>query len=666
MLLVSLLAVMLLYMVLLLSGAYAAWSELPELLSSQEGSLETLDLGLPGVGHVVALGHFSSQRRLDCVLVDESRTQVFIYRMAIIKEGRYYKAEMVAEVPKGQRIVNVVMSDFNRDGFPDLLVMHQSQSKKDGDEPMALSLFLGNGEETLRESGWNLPLCQGQPQPVDWGGNMRLDLLGVPAKSKSKNLYLWKALAQSSDGIATNYGDPISLEQFGLPSMPHWSAQADFNGDGLADLLIMTSTSALREADSLQIWLRNPKPSGAFPYEKMMTKKLPRGTGPLTVADVDGDGHLDIIFSVCYPKDTCSTENSLHIMYNIQKRFCSSHRKYADCVSSENLFKGNTFDFNDDPEHEDHMVIQLKSLFKNQNVRIMSIDPHSGDPVSLAVGDVDFDSYPELAFVVKDQDNPSGYVALLRNVACSRSNDLCTASQTEKERRSFVHITGPQVEALTSIKNVVSVGFADWFGIGPPGFIVNTYDHGLKSPRHVAIRNGIAGDSFSMRVEALNGVKASNSAERPYGVNFIGPSLRCSFVDSFGATQVRSGTQLGQVLNHALQYPTVMFGLGSTSNFVQRLEVGIFRSELRIDPRHSITNVIPNSEVIFVPPYADNVSWRAELQINPGDYMFYVLVSVASALLVLAVLTGIFKWQEKREDDEERRKATHLINFDAL
>jgi integrin alpha FG-GAP repeat containing protein 1 len=80
---------------------------------------------------------------------------------------------------------------------------------------------------------------------------------------------------------------------------------------------------------------------------------------------------------------------------------------------------------------------------------------------------------------------------------------------------------------------------------------------------------------------------------------------------------------------------------------------------------YSKNNIFPNSEIMFVPPHAD-AGWRAELQINPGEYLVFVGISVAVALLVLAVITAIFKWQERREDEIERRKATHLINFDAL
>lgn len=683
---------------LLPRDAWAAWSELPEILPIQEGSLETLNIGLPGEGHVVALGHFSPQRRLDCVVLDETRTQLFIFLMDNPKDGHFYKAETVAVAPKGREIVNVVMSDFDHDGFADILMMHKSKAAKDGDDTIALSLYLGNGE-TLRESPleWKrLPTFRGQPMPLDWSGTMQLDLLGARADGKPGQLGLWKAQARSRDEINSGYDGPLALDRFGRLAQPHWSAQADFNGDGLSDLLLMTCKEGTGPADSLEIWLRrgstssNPRPSldpgpglGPIPIpipydDKPVTKRLPWGAGPLLVTDVDGDGHLDIVFSVCHPADTCAEENSLHIMYNIQRRFCSSHRKDADCMSAERLFSPNKFDFDERPDSDTHMVLPLASIFKDEDVRIMSMDPYSGDPVSLAVGDFDLDSYPDLAVVVGPRKRPTdpklSRVALLRNIPCSQSVHPCSPAQIKDERRSFAEIRGAQVKALRDIRGVVSVGFADWYGIGPPDFIVNRYDEETKKPKHVPIKNGIAGDAFSVRVEALNGVCPSPcrrvdslaTAERPYGVNFIGPSFRLSFVDSFGATQIRSETQLGQVLNCALQSSTSLVGLGSTSNFVQRLDVGVFLSHAEADEKHSITNVIPNSEVIFVPPHADSPAWRAELQINPGDYILYVLVSVASALLVLAILTGIFKWQEKREDDEERRKATHLVNFDAL
>lgn len=664
----------------------AEWSEIPDILPTQEGALQIVDIGLPETGHVIAVGHFSSFRRQDCVVLDETRTQLYIYVMDP-SEGRYSKSLAIATVPAAHEVVNVVVSDFGHEGYAGLLVMHRPKSRA-GDSPglaaetMHLSLFLGDGKE-LRPSGWTIDSAKGQPMPLDWDGTMQLALLGVAAApADDLNLSLWRAKAASPHELNPGWESPAKIAGFPRLALPHWSVQADFNGDGLADLLLMTTNADTKSTDAagFEIWIRSPSGGGSskeMPFTLALRRQLPAGAGPLTVADIDGDGHPDIIFAVCYPPDSCARENSLHVMYNEQRRFCSSHRRYAGCRDPDELFSdaGEAFDFSDQPNSGSHMVYTLKSLFPDSDVRVLFADPLSGVPVAISVGDYDLDSYPDLALTIVDRAHPEDVeyarAALLRNVPCTSST--CSAEQFSSERRRFAE-NREQAEELRKLTGVVGVGFVDWFDMGPPGFIANRYTGtGSRAMmRHVTIRNGISRDAFSLRAEALNGVcphpchhaNAQSKASQPDGVNFIGPAFRFSFVDPDGATQVRSGTQLFQTVNRALQSSTQLFGLGSTSNFIQRIDVALYTRQGA--SRHEQTNIIPNSKVIFSPPHADSSSWQAVLQINPGDYIVYVFVSVASALLVLAVITGIFKWQERREDEAERRRATHLINFDAL
>lgn len=51
---------------------------------------------------------------------------------------------------------------------------------------------------------------------------------------------------------------------------------------------------------------------------------------------------------------------------------------------------------------------------------------------------------------------------------------------------------------------------------------------------------------------------------------------------------------------------------------------------------------------------------------QPADYIPWVLVSLVAAAILLGVVVGALYGLEKREDERERRKALHIINFDAL
>lgn len=51
---------------------------------------------------------------------------------------------------------------------------------------------------------------------------------------------------------------------------------------------------------------------------------------------------------------------------------------------------------------------------------------------------------------------------------------------------------------------------------------------------------------------------------------------------------------------------------------------------------------------------------------QPGDYVPWVLAVLIAAALILGGVVAVLYWMEKREDAMERRKALHIINFDAL
>lgn len=77
--------------------------------------------------------------------------------------------------------------------------------------------------------------------------------------------------------------------------------------------------------------------------------------------------------------------------------------------------------------------------------------------------------------------------------------------------------------------------------------------------------------------------------------------------------------------------------------------------------------VIPNSKVVINPPAGDNVAdWKRELYLRPGDWIPWVTLTIVIATAILGVFVFILHLNEKREDEMERRRALHHINFDAL
>lgn len=138
--------------------------------------------------------------------------------------------------------------------------------------------------------------------------------------------------------------------------------------------------------------------------------------------------------------------------------------------------------------------------------------------------------------------------------------------------------------------------------------------------------------------------------------------------------------------------PYAFVGLGRTNNYIevtrlasglkalvdlpQRLTVG---SSLH-PPLHDtdLESIVPNSQLIINPPSpSDNTTspapvlarpqeWRTELFLHPGDWIPWVAAAVVGTVLALGGVVVALNEQEKREDEKERRRALHAINFQAL
>ena len=124
--------------------------------------------------------------------------------------------------------------------------------------------------------------------------------------------------------------------------------------------------------------------------------------------------------------------------------------------------------------------------------------------------------------------------------------------------------------------------------------------------------------------------------------------------------------QLPQTAFEALQTPYAFIGLGRTNNYVENLLVG---STLKNDDQEFFNNfegIIPNAQVIITPSTKERKSWHIELYLHPGEWIPFVSLVVAITACILATTVFILHLHEKKEDEIERRKESHHINFQAL
>jgi integrin alpha FG-GAP repeat containing protein 1 len=289
---------------------------------------------------------------------------------------------------------------------------------------------------------------------------MTVDFIAYTPESKDK-LMLWK---NDPINVSKLYSTHVSVficnphrQEFKVNSTralckladPHSSAFADFDGDCLADLLIVCKPGP-NEPLGFQIWTNGKENGFHFAREG----QFPKGTGELSFADMDGDGTLDMVFPVCLD-NSCA----IHIVHNRQKPLCSNSIT-ADCRSVRDLcVADDTFHFNlpINGQNVDHVVIPMDQLFpdKHYSLLVQDTDFVGHLPVAVQVGDYNIDGFPDLLIVTVETSTKLSTPRLLRSIPCT--TDLCKVSEVELGRRRFEWVqegTEPLTEIIDARKAV--------------------------------------------------------------------------------------------------------------------------------------------------------------------------------------------------------------------
>jgi hypothetical protein len=193
------------------------------------------------------------------------------------------------EVPIGSSSIteaslfgSMVEGDFNGDGIPDIAVLDLYDQ--------TVSIFLGNGDGTFTTGSpiTISTISAGSPTSLtigDFNGDGKLDL-AVPLYGSSGSLAI---LLGNGDGtFYSASGSPVPVEDFS-----NSVAVGDFNGDGIADLLVAARTSG----QTLNILLG--KGDGTFSQMPTGSAQLPCCSNA-ALGDFNGDGVTDIASSSFY------------------------------------------------------------------------------------------------------------------------------------------------------------------------------------------------------------------------------------------------------------------------------------------------------------------------------------------------------------------------------
>ncbi|SPO21234.1 uncharacterized protein UTRI_00711 [Ustilago trichophora] len=515
---------------------------------------------------------------------------------------------------------------------------------------------------------------------VDLNGDCLADLFLVCSEetflSTKLTYQIWTAVKPNSKGEGSGFKLASTGE---LPPGTGALSFGDIDRDGTIDVIFPScdrngDNCFVNVAFNRQVPLCSPKIDGIF------------GGGP-------GYGSLSSGKKASNASD--SQANASDPSHTKTKSELQCREAEDLCVSDDNF----RINFTVSKTNSDLLRVPIDKL--TGDARILLTDSLAPSfltlPNSLHLGDYNKDGYPDLVLVtIPDRtaaggrNNPRGNgetrVHILRNLECrkvpaSEKADL-GCSTDRPEGRTFIKVTA----GANSIESLRDVRSASWLDIDEDGSLdlllqrTPSTSDGTDSTRRITfIQNNYFHDSFFLKALTLNGAcqgfcePRDAPKFRPWGTNYGGASYKFTVLDTNGVRRAQQVGQLPQTAYRSLLTPYSYFGLGRTNNYVESLFIGSTRRQK--EHYLALEGVIPNSQVVINPWQGGRGSenerggpgtWTKQLYLHPGDWIPWVTVVLITTIVGLAIVVIVLHVNERREDERERKRAVHAINFDAL
>ncbi|MHC4705703.1 MAG: FG-GAP repeat domain-containing protein [Planctomycetota bacterium] len=225
--------------------------------------------------HDIEVGDLDLDGRLDVVARDQSAfgktgNAIYVYRQESPRSWK--KHEIVC--PHGE---GLKLSDIDRDGDPDILIGGQWFENR----PDTAG---GGWKRHVYTRTWTEP--DAKVETADINGDSRLDVVLTPAELRGET-YKVAWYEGPADPTKSNWTEHVIVPS--IETVIHSLGVGDFDRDGCVDLAIAEMHQGA-DPDEVCVYLNR---NGGKAWHKQLLSA--RGSHDIVVADIGGDGNLDIV-----------------------------------------------------------------------------------------------------------------------------------------------------------------------------------------------------------------------------------------------------------------------------------------------------------------------------------------------------------------------------------
>ncbi|XP_053304919.1 T-cell immunomodulatory protein [Spea bombifrons] len=239
-------------------------------------------MGTDTAGKVAAFGDFNADKQTDMFLIRNGNELRIL--LADVKSTPYFNPKVKLPLSEDIVITSVVPGDYNGDSQMDVLLT--TVPKGQAGSPLSAVIYWGQNQTLNINNKTHLSKTYlDEPLIMDFNGDLIPDIFGVPSGSKIP-------LIIHGGDLSANSTLDTKREMFN----PHSHAFIDLNGDFTADLFL-TSVSESKE-HQFETWTNE---GGNFtePKSTIPKPKDVKVVGQAVFADFDGDGLQDLLLPAC-------------------------------------------------------------------------------------------------------------------------------------------------------------------------------------------------------------------------------------------------------------------------------------------------------------------------------------------------------------------------------